>query len=257
MCYDIKTMLKRQIQYCSRYFPDSVPALIKQLEPYLEPWEKEQYHASGFTHPRVYILTNIEEQRVELANWGLIPGWAKDKETAESIWNKTINCRAETMFEKPSFRDSAKKRRCVIFVDGFYEHHHKNDKVYPFYIYREDEEMIPIAGLWSEWTDKETGEIRKTFTIITTKANKLLKKVHKNPKQKESRMPWILLEDEIEKWLDPEAEQKELEKMVKPYPDKGLTAHPVQKLRGKDYPGNVPEITEEVNYPELNVKELV
>ncbi len=250
MCYDIKTMLKRQIAYCSRYFPDSIPNLMNQLLPYLEDWEKEHHHASGFAHPEVFIYTAEEEVNIDLAQWGLIPEWIKTKEDANKFWNNTINARCESMFEKPSFKESAKKKRCIVFVDGFFEHQHLKGEVIPHYIERKDGEMMAIAGLWTEWENHEDGTNKKTFSILTTKANRLLSKIHNNPKLDESRMPVILEEFEFKNWMNHNLDPNQVLEMCKPHKNGLLKAHTVKKLRGKDYLGNVPEVTEEFIYPD-------
>ena len=111
-----------------------------------------------------------------------------------------------------------------------------------------------VAGLWSEWLDKETGELANSFTIVTTKANSLLKKIHNNPKLSEARMPVILEEKDIETWLKPintEADKAAIMALIKPWEGEDLQAHTVRRLRGKEAIGNVPEATQEFHYPEL------
>ena len=142
-------------------------------------------------------------------------------------------------------------------LDGFYEHHHLNGKTYPFLIQKRSKEPLTVAGLWSEWLDKETGEIINTFTIVTTKANKLLAKIHNNPKLAEPRMPVILPDTEIEQWLQPlksEADKKIIEALITAYPAEELEAYTVHKLRGKNALGNVPEATELMVYEELELE---
>lgn len=116
-------------------------------------------------------------------------------------WNNTLNARGETIFEKPSFRTSAKNHRCIIYVAGFYEHHHYNNKTYPFFIYRKDAQPMALAGLWSEWKNPDTGGRLNTFSIVTTKGNKMMARIHNNPKLKEPRMPVILPSELEDEWL--------------------------------------------------------
>ena len=113
---------------------------------------------------------------------------------------------------------------------------------------------MTVAGLWSEWLDKETGELVNSFTIVTTKANSLLKSIHNNPKLSESRMPVILEENDIETWLSPirsEEDLSNIKALIKPWVGEELIAHTVRRLRGKEAVGNVPEATKEHHYPEL------
>ncbi len=113
--------------------------------------------------------------------WGLVPSWAKDRAMANGL----INARAETLTEKPSFREAFKKRRCIIPASGFFEWEKKPDGKQPFYFYLNEKEIFGFAGLWEEYVDKQTGEVLETCTIITTEANQVLKPVH-------DRMPVIL-----------------------------------------------------------------
>lgn len=134
----------------------------------------------------IAAVSGIENEReFSLFKWGLVPRWAKD----ESIGNKLINARAETLTEKPSFREAFRSRRCIIPASGFYEWMRaaKGAKQ-PFYFYLKEKEVFGFAGLWEEWLDKETGEAVETCTIITTEANDVLKPVH-------DRMPVILQSD--------------------------------------------------------------
>jgi len=252
MCYDIKASLESQLRR-AELISDEV--MINELREKLKPFiENQLYHASGYAHPKTLIYTDKNPFLPSVSVWGLIPHWVKDNDQRIQFWNNTLNARGESIFDKPSFRDSAKNKRCVIILDGFYEHHHFNGKTYPFLIQQKSKEPINVAGLWSEWLDKETGEIINSFTIITTKANNLLAKIHNNPKLKEPRMPVILPESEIENWLHPiknEADRKLIEELITAYPADKLEAYTVQRLRGKNALGNVPEASEELKYEEL------
>ena len=252
MCYDIKASLESQLRR-AEFISDE--AMIKELREKLKPFiESQLYHASGYAHPKTLIYADNEPFLPIVSVWGLIPHWVKDNKQRMQFWNNTLNARGETIFEKPSFRDSAKNKRCIIVLDGFYEHHHFEGKTYPFLIQKKSKEPITVAGLWSEWLDKETGEIINSFTIVTTKAHELLAKIHNNPKLAEPRMPVILPDTEIEQWLQPidsEADKKIIENLVRAYPAEDLEAYTVHKLRGKNALGNVPEATEAFEYEEL------
>ncbi|MFC4094848.1 SOS response-associated peptidase [Euzebyella saccharophila] len=174
------------------------------------------------------------------------------------IWNKTLNARGETIFELPSFRDSAKKRRCLIHIDGFYEHHHFDDNTYPFFISRKDEKPLTLASLWSEWTNKEDGSHWNTFSVVTTEGNPLMSNIHNNPKLKGPRMPLILPEELENDWIEPydenlwdKGQKKALEELIQSYPEEELKAHTVARLRGKEYAPNISDISEHIIYKEL------
>ena len=252
MCYDIKASLESQLRR-AEFISDE--AMIEELREKLKPFvENQLYHVSGYAHPKTLIYTDKEPFIPAISVWGLIPHWVKDNKQRMQFWNNTLNARGETIFEKPSFRDSAKHKRCVIILDAFYEHHHFKGKTYPFLVQKKSGEPLTVAGLWSEWLDKETGEIINSFTIITTKANKLLAKIHNNPKLTEPRMPVILPETDIEQWLQPiknEADKQFIETLLKAYPVDELEAFTVHRLRGKNALGNVPEATEKFVYEDL------
>ncbi len=254
MCYDIKASLESQIRRAElRSDEELIKELLEKLKPLLD---ENLYHASGYAHPKTLIYKDDDPYLPTVSIWGLIPHWVKDNDQRMKFWNNTLNARGETIFEKPSFRDSAKNKRCIIILDGFYEHHHFKGKTYPFLIQKKSGKPITVAGLWSEWLDKETGEIINSFTIITTKANKLMAKIHNNPKLKEPRMPVILPEEQIEKWLSPiksEADQEVIEGLIATYRAEDLKAHTVERLRGKSALGNVPEAIEKKIYDELEI----
>jgi putative SOS response-associated peptidase YedK len=255
MCFDIKFVIASQLKREKRLQDLNPEGTSIELEK--KPTGiKDLYHASAFTHPEILIFTNHKPYMATPSIWGLVPNWVKDNKQRLQIWNKTLNARGETIFEKPSFRYAAKYKRCLIFLDGFYEHHHYKGRTYPFFIYRKDEKPMPVAGLWSEWTDKETGEFLNSFTIVTTKGNGLMGRIHNNPKLVEPRMP-VIIPDELEDaWLSPVGNEKDLagiKHLIKPYPDNALTAHTVQKLRGKNSLGNIPEVCDELIYDELGI----
>lgn len=250
MCYDIKTKVEAALKRARHYGnEEAVQMLIEQFRPFLE---DELFHTSGFQHPKLLIYTGDNSGMPIVASWGLIPFWVKTEKQQLDIWNKTINARGESIFEKPSFRTSAKSKRSLIYIDGFFEHHHFEGSAYPFYIQRIDSEPIILGGLWDEWTNKETGEIVNSFTIVTTKANSLLSRIHNNPKLKEARMPLILDEEAAEEWLKGNAQ--EAKKLISPAMDGLLKAHTVRKFRGKNAVGNSPKAIEEYIYPELKIR---
>jgi len=252
MCYDIKTSLEKQLR---RALLDGSASDAQEIAEKLEIFSKDQislHHSSGFEHPTMFIYTQDKPNIPAIATWGLVPEWSADK---ESIWNKTLNARGETIFEKPSFKDSAFHKRCLIYLEGFYEHHHKNGKTYPYFIRHRNKDLFAVAGLWSEWKN-ELGDKLKTFSIITTRANSLMADIHNNPKLKEPRMPLLLEEKAEVQWLNGSLKQSEIEKLIAPVPADCLVAHTVAPIKGSNASGNVPQVSEERKYSELSVNQL-
>jgi len=156
--------------------------------------------------------------------WGLIPSWAKDPK----IGVQCINARAETISEKPSFREAFQKRRCLVPADGFWEWETSGKKKIPWKFARPDGEEFCMAGLWEAWNSPEG--ILETFTIITTLPNELVRSVH-------DRMPVILSQDEGEVWLESGTQD-----LLRSAPDDYLikTAEPNQGTEGCfDFMGSV------------------
>lgn len=247
MCYDVKTSLEAQLKRAIQKNDEN--AIVEISEKLVPLTNLPLYHCSGYNHPKMLIYTSESPDLPVVSRWGLVPHWVKDMQHLKKHWNYTINARLETLGEKVSFKYSFGAKHAVIHVDGFFEHHHYNKKTYPFYIKHKQEKPLALAGLWNEWVDKETGELFHTFTIITTKANKLLAKIHNNPKLKEPRMPVILREDQVDNWLTLSLEVNE--DMSEPYSADKLHAHTVSRLRGREYMGNIPEISKAINYEEL------
>ena len=100
-------------------------------------------------------------QKPEFYRWGLIPSWIKDENSALQIQDKTINARAESLFDKSAFKSAIQNQRCLVMVDGFYEHHHFKGKVYPYFIFNKDQSPMVFAGVYDIWKDL-AGNIFKT-----------------------------------------------------------------------------------------------
>ena len=253
MCYDTAQLAYRIYKEAIRLkaSPDEIEELRKRWKKLAGDDEPDVFHASGYQHPKLAVFESEGGKiQIDQQTWGLIPHWVKDEQSAKEIWNRTLNARGETIFEKPSFRDASKSNRVIIPLDGFFEHHHKHGKAFPYFIQSTNKERLLVGGISSDWLNKVTGEIMRTFSIVTTKGNELMSEIHNNPKLKEPRMPLILNEKGIEQWLN--GNQEDATELIRPNAEVELEAHTVSRLRGKDYKGNVPEVQEEFNYEELN-----
>ena len=161
---------------------------------------------------------------------GLQPFWAKDAKAVKRF----INARAETLAEKPSFRNLLQSRRCLVPADGFFEWQKSEHGKVPHRIMLKSEDLFSFAGLWDEWLDKGTGEILHTYTIITTEANDLVKPIH-------DRMPVILSPEAEELWLDEHETQAALLSLLMPYEVDEMKAYAVSPLVNSPM-NNVPEV---------------
>lgn len=235
----------------SRGNKDAAEKLTRLMNPFPE---LDLHYANAFTHPRLVVYTDAAPCDPQLSIWGLVPSWVKDNDQRKQLWNQTLNARGESIFEKPAFRASAQKKRCLVHVEGFYEHHHFGKKTYPYFIHLKDRPHFALAALWEQWKDKETGEQLHTFSIVTTEGNDLLKRIHNNPKLEGPRMPVILTEAEEDLWLSPihsPADEGAIKALIKPYPAEAMAAHPVRTLLGKEGIGNAEGASDPFEYPEL------
>jgi len=139
-----------------------------------------------------------------LLRWGLVPHWASDP---RDVAVKTINARAETVAERPAYRDAFARKRCLIVADGFYEWSGGT----PHHITREDGEPFAFAGLWASWRPRDADDVEplRSCSIVTTAAAGAVRALH-------DRMPVILGAEDEARWLDPATPQDELHALLAP-----------------------------------------
>ena len=111
MCYNYDIMQKK----LDREFPDLTGTLYDPVE-----MDDNPFH-SAFTFCKGPVIIRGVVNELHYYHWGLIPVWTKSLEDAKKIRTQTLNARSETVFEKPSFRASITKKRCLIPACGFYE----------------------------------------------------------------------------------------------------------------------------------------
>ena len=204
MCFH-NSMSKKAIELAARYGRKS--DIIEIAQDIIN----EQYHVNAFGFPKYPVITSSDE--IQIYNWGLIPFWIKSEKDAEEIRKMTLNARADTVFQKPSFRESILKRRCLIPSTGYFEWRHEGNKKIPYYIYLKNEEIFSMAGIFDHWKDPATNKVYFTFSIITTETNTLTGYIH-NTKH---RMPAILSKEDEEVWLKPDLLKKEIDSLLHPY----------------------------------------
>jgi putative SOS response-associated peptidase YedK len=148
-----------------------------------------------------------------------------------------INARAETLAEKPAFKNALKRRRCLVPVNGFFEWKREGKHKTPYFIRPAQGELISFAGLWEEWKDAEGRPVR-SFTIITCEPNGLMAPIH-------DRMPAVIAPAQRAAWLDPNTSVEDALKLLKPCPGEWLQAGPVSNLVNSAA-NNFPEVIEPV-----------
>jgi putative SOS response-associated peptidase YedK len=209
---------------CGRFSQAQIAELDREVfellsVPRLEP----RYNVAPTQDAAVVRVGRTRERELVPLRWGLIPSWAKDS----AIGNRMINARAETLAEKPAFREAFAERRCLVPADGFYEWEKMRHRKQPHYVRVGGGQVFAFAGLWERWWDRASGAQRETFTIVTTEPNTLLEPIH-------NRMPVIIAPDDYDRWLDPEnRDAASLSDLLAPYPPERMSAYPVSTYVNK------------------------
>jgi len=192
-----------------------------------QPLVSPGFFISGFNKPTLPVVTKAltpsqsAPYQLSAMHWGLIPHWCKSAEQAQELSTYGLNARAETLGEKPLFRDAWKSQPCLVPVSGFFEWQTIGKKKQPYYIYAADQQPLLFAGMYAAWTDTQTGEQHQTYAIVTTEANALMAEIHNLKK----RMPVILNAQQAKDYLQGEAPARET--LLKPCAEEILASHPV------------------------------
>lgn len=217
-------------RFTNRYTWKQLHKLLQLTTPPIE--LKERYNIAPTQFTPIVRMGRVEGgagngRRLDMLRWGLIPPWARD----ESFGNKAINARAETVATSGAFRDSFRRRRCLVPASGFYEWKKVDsggNRKQPYYITSSDGEPMMLAGLWSCWKNSPDKTL-ETFTIVTTSPNELMATLH-------NRMPVIVREQDWGLWLDSDAgdgdpnvdvASRDAASLLRPYPAELMMAYPV------------------------------
>jgi len=169
--------------------------------------------APGSTNPVIMVHERAEAVMMQ---WGLVPHWAKDI----TATHRPINARAESLTEKPMFRELLRNYRCLVPASGFFEWKHEDGRKVPFYIHVKDDPVFGFAGLYEIWRNP-AGVMLQTYTIVTTTPNELVAPIH-------NRMPAILKQDDEMRWLSHDVlPTDEVMRILSPYPAVRMVAYPV------------------------------
>ena len=174
------------------------------------------------TDDAAVVVQRDDHRAISAYRWGLIPHWSDTKATG----NRMFNARSETIDRNPAFRYAFGKRRCLVPVDAFYEWRREGTIRTPFAVVKPDGSPLALAGLWAGWKDPETDAVVRSFTILTTGPNGMMRPIH-------NRMPVLIPESAWDTWLDPTltspSQLRELKAMLEPAADDELRMYQVSR----------------------------
>lgn len=182
------------------------------------PWNIQQNFNVCPTQPVDVVISGEGNRVLVQMRWGLVPHWWK--KPLKEMRSATFNARAETISEKPMFRDSFLRRRCLMPISGYYEWQDTPDGKQPFYFTRSDGEVMTIAAVQDLWVDPATREPLRSCTMVITEPNKLAAEIH-------DRMPVVLEQKDFTQWE--RGHFSEAAELMKPAADNVLQKWPVSK----------------------------
>ena len=168
------------------------------------------------SQPLLVVRDDNGTRLVDHLSWGLVPSWSKDA----SASRRPINARAETVTEKPSFRNAYRRRRCLVPADGYYEWTKTEAGKQPVYIHPVNPGPLAIAGLWEYW--ERDGSAIVSCALLTCAANTGISAIH-------HRMPVLIPPEEYTRWLDHSDERSLPDDLLVPAASGRLAFHPVSK----------------------------
>ena len=216
MCYKV-TQAKKLVEYVKFYVAPTIQ----------EQYEKEAFfQANGFAHPQLLTITSKDGVRQsEMMQWGLIPNWKRPYADMLKHSNNTLNAKSETIFDLASFKGSINKFRCILPVEGFFEYKHVEKDKLPFFIHPKENPFFNLAGIYSFYKNPLNDEWIKSFSIVTGEANELMASIHNSGK----RMPLIIDNENIDRWLDPNISKEEINHLMIPCDDTKMNAYRVNR----------------------------
>lgn len=211
--------------------------------------DRDKYRPSYYYHayslPLMPVFCKGQSPGLRLMRWGLVPSWIADEDEAKEIMMKTFNARSETIATKPAFRDSFASRRCLVPVKGFFEWQQMGGRKIPWYITLRGENIFSLAGIWDSWM-MQGGVTLETFSVVTTRANRLMEEIHNTRK----RMPVIIPSSAENLWLDDGLQAEALQSLMEPVASDILDAHTVSPLiTNVRADRNRPELIKPYDYP--------
>jgi putative SOS response-associated peptidase YedK len=175
---------------CGRFVITSPPAALREMFGYAEQPNFPPRHNIAPTQPIPVVIVENGARHFRLMRWGFLPAWVKDPREFALL----INARAETVADKPAFKNAFRRRRCLIPADGYYEWQAADGRKRPFFISRRDGHPFGLAGLAETWTGPN-GEELDTVAIVTAAASRELAVLH-------HRVPVTIAPADFARWLD-------------------------------------------------------
>jgi putative SOS response-associated peptidase YedK len=174
---------------CGRFVITSAPEALRKLFGYIDQPNFPPRYNIAPTQPIPVVIIENGARQFRLMRWGFVPAWVKDPRGFALL----INARAETVTDKPAFKNAIRRRRCLIPADGWYEWS-QSERKRPYFIHRRDGQPFGFAGLAETWSGPN-GEELDTVAIVTTAAGADLATLH-------PRAPVTVAPDDFERWLD-------------------------------------------------------
>lgn len=194
---------------CSRFTVGREPkAVAERFGAAAAPGLKARFNVAPSQEAPVLFLA--PEKRMGMLKWGMLPAWAKGPQSKPQI-----NARAETLLDKPFFREAFRWRRALVPADGWYEWPKRGADKQPRWFSLKDGGLFAFAGLW------EPGN----FTIVTVEPNPVVARFH-------DRMPAILAKADENEWLDPKTTVERLKELLRPYPSEFLDTRAISPRIG-------------------------
>ena len=216
---------------CGRYRLTRADKLAEKFDAELAEELHPRYNIAP-TQPVPVVRASGSRRVIASMRWGLIPNWAKDASMAQ------INARSETLLERPVFKESFERRRCLIPADGFYEWKQNGRSKPPFHFAMKDDSLFAFAGIWDRWKSRQSATV-ESCAILTTRPNELLRDVH-------DRMPVILRPEKYYEWLGASASEcGRLRNVLTPFEAAGMKRFPVSSSVN-DVENDTPECIQEV-----------
>jgi len=221
MCYHKSQT--NSIDYLSEYYAASYTDLMAELY-------STHYHENGFDFLPAAIVTAENKNELTPYHWGFIPRWTKGIDAGLKLRVQTLNCISEEMYEKPAFRDAANEgKRCLIPCSGFFEWRWMDEKgksKVPYFISVPGSKLFSLAGMYTTFRDRATDQQYHTYTVLTTRANPLMEKIHNSKK----RMPVIMPREYEQDWLNTSLSKDDVLALCQPLSATIMEGHTISKL---------------------------